>query len=255
MPNTGSFISYIRSEIKKGLNNNILIGDLVSVSPATRFATVKFSTIPDPVFNVVVLDDVNIADLQAGDRVLVFRLTGGLSIIIGSLSVSRTGPNKNVLVGGLRIGQQISGLPGIINFQDGAEYSTYDEYPIYDTYGNISSYDYTYSTYTDTYEGIYSEDHYAGEIWRYGNNLYAWESTYDCTYDSSYDIPAEWVRWDDARFIQGYPISDVAPADGQAPVFDEDLGMYVPDEVDCLVTVSAITPSPTYTGLAWLDTS
>jgi len=178
-----------------------------------------------------------------------------LNVIIGSLSVSRTGPDKNQFVGGLKIGKQISGLPNVIEYKEGESHTSYEEHTIYNSYGYISSYEGTYSSYTDTYEEAYAEDHYAGEIWRSGNDLYAWGGSYACSYNSDYDIPAEWVKFDDARFIQSIPVLDETPEDREALVFDATLGMYVPDEVSCLVTVGAIAPSPTYTGLAWLDTS
>ncbi len=241
-----SVAQLLRSDIGKRIQaNSFFVGTLVTVNPATRFASVYVSNEDDLLQNVVVLDDVNIANLNNGDIVLVLQLVGGLNVILGSLSTN-TGRQVELdnFSGGLKVGTVNGFLPDAIEYITSYITGTsVIEEPIFDAYNEICGYNYSYSYEYELAAVTLGEDVYAGEIRRFSNDLYAWSSSYESAYsyyDDSYDLSAEWVRWDDARFIQGIPVVDEKPNNNDILVFDNTIGMYKPSMVGCTLIASVV---------------
>jgi len=241
-----SVAQLLRSDIGKRIQaNSFFVGTLVTVNPATRFASVYVSNEDDLLQNVVVLDDVNIANLNNGDIVLVLQLVGGLNVILGSLSTN-TGRQVELdnFSGGLKVGTVNGFLPDAIEYITSYITGTsVIEEPIFDAYNEICGYNYSYSYEYELAAVTLGEDVYAGEIRRFSNDLYAWSSSYESAYsyyDNSYDLGAEWVKWDDARYIQGIPVVDKKPSDNDTLVFDNTIGMYRPGVVGCTLIASAV---------------
>jgi len=251
-----SVAQLLRSDIGKRIQaNSFFVGTLVTVNPATRFASVYVSNEDDLLQNVVVLDDVNIANLNNGDIVLVLQLVGGLNVILGSLSTN-TGRQVELdnFSGGLKVGTVNGFLPDAIEYITSYITGTsVIEEPIFDAYNEICGYNYSYSYEYELAAVTLGKDVYAGEIRRFSNDLYAWSSSYESAYsyyDNSYDLGAEWVKWDDARYIQGIPVVDKKPSDNDTLVFDNTIGMYRPGVVgmsSIIVTAYSQSSSSTST--------
>ena len=196
----------------------ITVVDIVSVDPFLRFATVKYGN--SVLNNVIVPNTIIVGNVQPGDSGLLLRTQNGLNILLHTFSISTNTDDMVSFVGGIKVGTYSNFLPS----------ATYE-----------ISYDY------EGYEIKVAEDTYAGEIRAFNSNLYSWCSSYTTTYSQYYDpyntmygFNPEWVKWDDARYIQGIPVVDKKPSDNDTLVFDNTIGMYRPGVVGCTLIASAV---------------
>ncbi len=244
-------INTVVNDLYSKFNTNIgaqeySIVDIVSVDPFLRFATVKYGN--SVLNNVIVPNTITVGNVQPGDSGLLLRTQNGLNILLHTFSISTNTDDMVSFVGGIKVGTHSNFLPSA-TVTSSSYSSSYEfvEVIYYDEQGSAVSSSYEISYDYEGYEIKVAEDTYAGEIRAFNSNLYSWCSSYTTTYSQYYDpyntmygFNPEWVKWDDARFIQGIPVVDEKPNNNDILVFDNTIGMYKPSMVGCTLIASVV---------------
>jgi hypothetical protein len=223
-------IKIIRQDMDSRFRQTFFIAQISSINQSfyTADISVAGSTIPGASF----LDDVNVEDMEINDLVVCLKVMGKI-VILGGLSPKTSARSLHRFFGNIEIGGHLDQLSLPTNAERYSIETSYS-YSYDDTAG---SYSYVYAeTYNDY---TISEDEHAGEIRRYDSNLYLYSSSYRFNpYETTdYDFGWKFVKSDDARFLQGVPIRDRQPTDGQWLGFGTDA--WVPRTIEIIRPIRA----------------